>query len=177
MSRPNWLQKIYWSRFAKPIEDRELFKQLLSRPFASCLEIGVGGGERMRRIAKLIQVAAPSDSLRYIGTDEFESAQDGKRHLSLKQAHQLATQLGFKASLIPGDVTSAIPRVAHKLGTSDLVIINGGLEPSDPLASTIGSWLNRLAHSSSIVLACREPDAALELVDLQQIELPSRLAA
>lgn len=177
MSRPNWLQKIYWSRFAKPIEDRELFKQLISRPIASVLEVGIGAGERMQRIAKLVQFSGHAETLRYIGTDEFESARDGQRHLSLKQAHQLAMQLGFKASLIPGDVNSAIPRVAHKLGASDLVILEGGLDPANPLASNLGGWLNRIAHSGSIVLACKEPGTALEIVDLHQIELPSRLAA
>ncbi len=177
MSRPNWLQKIYWTRFSKPIEERELFKQLISRPISSILEIGVGDGQRMRRMSKLVQPATGCEQVRYIGTDEFESAQDGRRHLSLKQAHQLAGQLGFKASLIPGDINSAIPRVAHKLGASDLLIIEGGINPAYPLASTLGSWLNRLAHSDSVVLACEEAGQPLQIVDLQAIELPKRLAA
>ncbi len=177
MSRPNWLQKIYWTRFAKPIEDRELFKQLISRHISSVLEIGVGDGSRMQRIAQLTQLASGTETLRYIGTDEFESARDNRRHLTLKQAHQKATQLGFKASLIPGDVNSAIPRVAHKLGASDLVIVEGGLDPAQPMASPFGAWLNRLAHSDSVVLACAQPGTALQIVNLQNIELPSRIAA
>ncbi len=177
MSRPSWLQKIYWTRFAKPVEDRELFKQLLSHPVSSILEIGVGDGARMRRLAKLAQRALGCEVLRYIGTDEFESAKDGQRHLSLKQAHQLATQLGFKASLIPGDITSAIPRVAHKLGASDMIIIDGGLNPTQPLANTLGSWLNRLAHQDTIILACQERGGPLLLVDRHQLDLPQRIAA
>lgn len=177
MSRPSWLQKIYWTRFAKPVEDRELFKQLLSHPVSSILEVGVGDGTRMRRLAKLAQRAPGCEVLRYIGTDEFESAKDGQPHLSLKQAHQLATQLGFKASLIPGDVTSAIPRVAHKLGASDMIIIDGGLNPAQPLANTLGSWLNRLAHQDTIILACQERGGTLVLVDRCQLDLPQRIAA
>ncbi len=177
MSRPSWLQKIYWTRFAKPVEDRELFKQLLTHPVRSILEIGLRDGARMRRVAKLAQKAEGCETLRYIGTDEFESANDGQQHLSLKQAHQLASQLGFKASLIPGDINSAIPRVAHKLGASDLIIIDGGLNPNQPQACPLGSWLNRLAHSHSIVLACQEKGAALAVVDLRQLELPTRIAA
>lgn len=177
MSRPTWLQKIYWTRFAKPIEERELFKQLVSHPISSILEIGVGDGQRMRRISKLVQPAAGCEMVRYIGTDEFESARDGKRHLSLKQAHQLAGQLGFKASLIPGDVNSAVPRVAHKLGASDMLVIDGGIDPAAPLVSQLGSWLNRLAHSRSIVLACQQPGSELQVVDLSQLELPVRIAA
>ncbi len=143
MSRPSWLQKIYWTRFAKPVEDRELFKQLLSHPLSSILEIGVADGARMRRIAKLAQRSAGCEVLRYIGTDEFESAKDGKRHLSLKQAHQLAGQLGFKASLIPGDIHSAIPRVAHKLGSLGHDHHRWWVESR----STLGQRLGELAQS------------------------------
>ncbi len=177
MSRPNWLQKVYWTRFAKPVEERELFRQLISRPVSSILEIGIGNGQRMRRIAKLAQVASGSNALRYIGTDEFESAQDNAAHMSLKQAHQLASHLGFKASLIPGDVKSAIPRVAHKFGAVDLVIVGAGLNPQNPLASFIGGWLNRLAHAESVVIACDQPNGTLQVVDLQQLDLPLRNAA
>ena len=177
MSRPTWLQKIYWTRFAKPIEERELFKQLISHPISSILEIGIQDGERMRRLAKLAQAAEGCEQIRYVGTDEFESAQDGQPHLTLKQAHRLAGQLGFKASLIPGDIDAAAPRVAHKLGSSDLLIVDGGLNPAAPLTSSLSSWLNRLAHSKSIILACETRGQALQLVDLTQLELPTRIAA
>lgn len=177
MSRPTWLQKIYWTHFAKPIEERELFKQLVSRPISSILEVGVGDGQRMRRLAKLVQPAAGCEQVRYIGIDEFESAQDARQHLSLKQAHKLTGQLGFRAWLIPGDIHSAIPRVAYKLGASDLLIIDGGINPAHPLASTLGSWLNRLAHNESVVLGCEEVGQTLQIVDLQSLELPKRLAA
>jgi hypothetical protein len=177
MSRPSWLRKFYWTRFAKPVEDRQLFKQLLAGPVSSILEIGVGDGARMRRLAKLVQLPTGCDTLRYIGTDEFESAKDGRPHLSLKQAHQLASQLGFRASLIPGDINAAIPRVAHKFGAADLIIVDGGLIPQHPLATTLGSWLNRLAHTESSVLACQERGGTLEAVDLRLLDLPSRNAA
>lgn len=177
MSRPSWLQKFYWTRFAKPVQERQLFTQLLSRSFDSVLEIGVGDGARMQRIAKLIQGSGKTETVRYIGTDEFESAQDDGRHLSLKQAHQLAHQLGFKAWLIPGDVKAALPRVAHKFGASDLVIVNGGLSPTAPHEGLVGAWLDRLAHSESILLAAASHGDVLQLVDIQYLELPQRLAA
>lgn len=132
----------------------------------------------MRRIAKLAQLASGAEHLRYIGVDPFESADDGRRHLSLKQAHQLAAQLGFKASLIPGDLANAIPRVAHKFGASDLVIVDGGLNPQEPSIGVIGPWLNRLAHSESTVIACEATGSALALVDSTRVELlPLRRAA
>ncbi len=177
MSRPSWLQRIYWTRFSKPVQERALAKLLINRPLTSVLEIGVGDGARMRRIAKLAQLAPQATQLRYIGIDEFESAQDGRRHLSLKQAHQLASQLGFKASLIPGDHGSAVPRVAHKMGPSDLIIVDGGLNPQAPLVGAVGTWLNRLAHSQSTVIASQEPGGELVVVASDRLELPIRLAA
>ncbi len=173
MSRPSWLQRLYWTRFSKPVEDRVLFKHLVEHSVSSILEIGVGDGARMRRIAKLVQLTPGVEQLRYIGIDEFESAQDTARHLSLKQAHQLASQLGFKASLIPGDHTSAIPRVAHKMGASDLVIVNGGLNPQEPSIGIIGTWLNRLAHSESTVIGCQIAGGTLVVVDSSSLELPA----
>lgn len=172
MSRPSWLQKLYWTRFSKPVEERALFKYLVERPVASILEIGVGDGGRMQRIAKLVQLPAGAEQLRYIGIDEFESAKDNARHLSLKQAHQLATQLGFKASLIPGDHKSAIPRVAHKMGASDLVIVNGGLNPQEPSIGFIGTWLNRLAHSGSTVIGCEVGGQNLVVINTSTLDLP-----
>jgi hypothetical protein len=177
MSRPSWLQKIYWTRFAKPIEERQLFIELIRCPIQSILEVGVGNGQRMQRIAKLLHLSGGTSGVRYVGTDEFESARDSRGHLSLKQAHQLASHLGYKASLIPGDPSSAIPRVAHKLGASDLLIIDGGMDPAQPTAGFIGNWMNRLAHHGSIVLACAEPGQVLQRVDAKQFDLPDRVAA
>lgn len=171
MSRPSWLQKLYWMRFSKPVEERALYKHLVEHPVASVLEIGVGNGARMQRIAKLVQLPAGAAHLRYIGIDEFESAQDSAPRLSLKQAHQMATQLGLKASLIPGDHKSAIPRVAHKMGAVDLVIVNGGLNPQEPSVGFIGTWLNRLAHSESTVIGCEVAGQALVVIAAKNLEL------
>lgn len=171
MSRPSWFQKIYWSHFAKPVSERELAKYLLTHPVSSVLEIGVGDGSRLQRLAKLVQLEPGAQQLRYIGVDEFEAAQDGRHHLSLKQAHQLANQLGFKASLLPGTAPQAIARVAHKFGSSDLIIVDGGLDPDSPTSGELGSWMNRIAHSKSAIIACRQVGQPMKLVDTKLIDL------
>ena len=163
MSRLTWIQRVYWTRFSKPNSDRELVRQLIDKPIASLLEIGIGRGERMHRIAQLVTLTPEADRLRYIGVDEFEAAKEGP-HLTLKTAHQVASQVGFKAALIPGDLKSAMPRVAHKFGASDLVVIDGGLDPVQPHASPITPWLNRIAHENSIILACAQQGQTLKLV-------------
>jgi hypothetical protein len=169
MSRLNWFQRFYWQRLAKPVAERELFRHLLSRPFSSVLEIGVGDGSRMQRLAQLIQVSQGTEQLRYVGVDAFESASDGRPHLTLKQAHKLATQLGFRATFIPGDVASAVPRVASKIGASELVIIDGGLDPAQPASGPVGKWLQHITSENSLVLATATAGGPLGMVDAPKL--------
>ncbi len=164
MSRLTWFQRFYWTRFSKPVADRELVRQLIDKPIASLLEIGIGRAERMQRIAQLVTLTAGTERLRYIGVDEFEAAKNPAAHLTLKVAHQVASQVGFKASLIPGDLKSALPRVAHKFGASDLIVIDGGLDPAQPHLSAITPWLNRIAHDNTIIVACAEQGQTLHRV-------------
>jgi len=177
MSRLTWIQRVYWTRFSKPISDRELVRQLIDKPISSLLEIGVGLGERMHRIEQLVTLTAGTERMRYIGVDEFEASKDRSLHLTLKTAHQIASQVGFKASLIPGDIKSALPRVAHKFGASDLIVIDGGLDPDQPHASPITPWLNRIAHDNSIILACAQPGQTLTLVAREAASQAYRAAA
>ena len=177
MSRLSWFQKIYWTRFSKPVQERSLVRYLIEHKVASILEIGIGDGARLARIAKLAQVSAGTEQLRYIGIDEFEGSPAGRAHMTLKQAHQRATHLGFKASLIPGSPSQAVTRVAHKFGATDLLVIDGGIDPANPTAGPIGSWLNRLAHSTSTVIACQEPGQPFVVIDRNRLELPLVKAA
>lgn len=176
MGRLNWFQRFYWQRLAKPVAERELFRQLLSKPIASVLEVGVGNGERMKRIAQLAQLAPNTTQLRYVGVDGFESAQDGTVHLTLKQAHQLATQLGLRANLIPGDLKSAMPRVAHKFGASDLVIVDGSFDLAEPLNGPVGQWLHHITHAKSVVLAAQRPSELLVSVQIPEQRIASAAA-
>lgn len=166
MGRLNWFQRFYWQKLAKPVAERELFRLLLAQPIASVLEIGVGDGERMKRIVQLAQLAPSATQLRYVGVDGFESAQDGAPHLTLKQAHQLASQLGLRATLIPGDLRSAMPRVAHKVGANDLVIVDGEFDLSSPTTGPVGHWLQHITHPQSIVLAATRRGERLVRIEI-----------
>ncbi len=161
MSRLNWFQRFYWQKLAKPVSERELFRALISRPISSVLEINVGDGARMKRIVQLAELTPGTQQLRYVGVDGFESAQDGGVHLTLKQAHQQAAALGVRANLIPGDLKSAMPRVAHKIGASDLIVIDGDFDPQSPLAGPIGQWIHHITHAQSMVLATKSKGGVL----------------
>lgn len=177
MSRLNWFQRLYWGRFSKPAEERSLFRFLLDHPVGSILEIGIGDGARLRRIVKLVRPVDSCEKVRYIGVDDFEGSPAGRAHLTLKQAHQLASQLGLRASLVPGPPAQAVARVAHRFGASDLIIIDGGIDPASPTNGPLGCWLNRLAHSTSTVIASNQPGQPLMLVNGDLLELPIVKAA
>jgi hypothetical protein len=177
MNRHSWLSRTYWAHFAKPATDRELFRFLANTPIGSIVEFGVGKCQRLRRIARVVQLTDGVEKLRYVGTDEFEAAADPSDHVSLKKAHQIAGSLDFKVTLMPGDAASAAPRVAHKVGLSDVVIVNGGMNPADPLGSSLGPWLSRLTHENSRVFACEQPGETLELVNPNLLTLVERHAA
>ncbi len=156
MSRLTWFQRVYWTRFSKPLSERELVRHIITTPISSLLEVGLGDASRLKRLAQIIQLSAGVERLRYVGVDEFEAAKNDRRHLSLKTAHQLASQLNLKATLIPGDLKSALPRVAHKIGSSDLVVVDGGLDPAQPDDGPVAAWLNHIAHDHSVIFACAQ---------------------
>lgn len=177
MSRHSWLTRKYWAHFAKPATDRELFRFLANTPVASIVEFGVGKCQRLRQIANVVQLADGAEKLRYVGTDEFEAAVDPSEHVSLKQAHQIAGSLDFKVTLMPGDAASAAPRVAHKVGLSDVVIVNGGMNPADPMRSPLGPWLSRLTHDESHLFACEQAGGTLVAVNPRLLTAADRQAA
>jgi hypothetical protein len=177
MSQLTWFQRVYWTRFSKPLSDRELVRHLIATPITSLLEVGVGDGSRLKRIAQIVQLADGVERLRYVGVDEFEAAKDHSHHLSLKTAHQLAAQLSFKATLIPGDLKSAIPRVAHKIGASDLIVVDGGLDPAQPEVGPVATWLKHIAHENSVIFACAIQGGDLARIARQSNTLTQRVAA
>ncbi len=149
MARLSWLQRLYWRHLSKPANERDLFIHVLENPVGSILEIGIGSGERAKRLLPLCTKPEGIAQIRYAGVDPFESAPAGQPHLNLKQAHRMLAELGVKAHLIPGDPQFAISRVANLVQPSDLIIIDGEWESDTETGRTIATWLPRLCHSKS----------------------------
>lgn len=161
MARLSWLQRLYWRYLSKPASERDLFLHVLENPIASILEIGIGSGDRAKRLLPLCTKAEGAAQIRYAGVDPFESAPAGQPHLNLKQAHRMLAELGVKAHLIPGDPQFAISRVANTVLPSDLVIIDGSFGCDSETGRAIANWLPRLCHSNSVIFACDKQGAML----------------
>jgi hypothetical protein len=180
MARLSWTQRLYWRYFSKPVGYRELYLHAIETPIASILEIGIGSGERIQQVLSLSHAPEGVAQIRYAGVDPFESASDGKKHLHLKTAHRLLAEFGVKAHLIPGDTVTALPRVAHTVMPSDLIIIDGEWSAQSAVGRAIHEWLPRLCHAKSTIFASTTASGTLSKVPLpaNALELSSnRIAA
>lgn len=166
MARLSWIRRLYWRYLSKPACERALFMHVLENPVGSILEIGIGAGERAKRLIPLCSKTAGVSHIRYAGVDRFESAPAGTPHLNLKQAHRMLAELGVKAHLIPGETKSALSRVAHSVLPSDLVIIDGDWNTDSESGAAIQIWLPRVCHGSSKIFATSVQGGVLESIPL-----------
>jgi hypothetical protein len=171
MARLSLVQRLYWRFLSKPINERALFLHVISNPLASVLEIGIGSGNRIKRVLPLCTVTEGMSQIRYVGVDAFESAAPGVPHMNLKAAHRMLAEFGVKAHLIPGDPTNALARVAHTVQPSDLIIIDGNWEADSQQGRAIADWLPRLCHSKSTIFATKTQGGLL-----QQVAIPPTAA-
>ena len=171
MARLSWVQRLYWRYLSNPVSERALIQHVIETPIASILEIGIGSGERIKRILPLRTLVEGVTQLRYVGVDAFESASPGVPHMNLKAAHRMLAESGVKAHLIPGEPTNALSRVAHTVLPSDLIIIDGNWGTETQQSRAITDWLPRLCHSKSTIFA-----ASVQGGDLKLVALPATAA-
>lgn len=166
MARLSWLQRLYWRYLSKPVEHRALFLHVIEHPVGSILEIGIGTGERIKQVIELNTLPEGVAQLRYAGVDPFESVGPSVPHMTLKNAHRALSELGVKAHLIPGEPSNGLPRVAHSVMPSDLIIIDGDWETGTPNSNAIAQWLPRLCHATSTIFAASKTGGPLVSVPL-----------
>jgi hypothetical protein len=176
MTKLSWTQRLYWRYFSKPVTDRPVMLHLIKNPVSSILEIGIGSASRTKSMLSLAQLPEGVTQLRYAGVDMFESAEDGREHIKLKNAHRLLAEKCVRAHLMPGDLASALPRLSRTVHPSELVIIDGGWNTDTPDGQALVQWLPRLASSTATVFACAKPGEMLQVINVPQ-QTPSRQAA
>ena len=130
-----------------------LLKHLRSVTAQSVLEIAVGDGSRALEVLDLLAKNAASSnegeptSIRFVAMDQFEMG--GGSH-TLKEFHQLMRNSGVRPQVFPEPIDRGLMRVAHTIGSIDLIIIS----------SDAGSWqtpetkslLSRISHEDSLIL-------------------------
>jgi hypothetical protein len=148
LSATQFIRSSYLFYFSQPAADRPLYKALYGKPIRSVVELGVGKGERTKRLLELLSWSAAGQPIRYTGVDLFEARTD-KAGLALKQAFGVLKQEGVKMQLVPGDPLAALGRTANMLSGTDLLIISADQEPH--ALARAWKYVPRMLHPDSLV--------------------------
>ncbi len=125
------LKGLYLAWFAKPAEWRVLFKHVRKHRPCKLLELGVGTGDRARRVIEASTVASFGSQISYTGIDLFETrTETDGAGLSLKLAHRMLAVTKAKVRLVPGDPWMALSASANALGRHDLILIASDQHPA-----------------------------------------------
>ena len=124
-----------------------LCKQLKAVSVHSVLEVGVGDGSQA--IAVMETLSRQSDSIRYYAVDEFELAGG----VNLKQFHQTLRNHNIHPQLFPGSVDQGLMKIAHTIGSVDLILVaDASVIDNNPAVTGI---LARISHEGTGVLVTR----------------------
>ncbi|MFT5303640.1 MAG: hypothetical protein ACI87E_001533 [Mariniblastus sp.] len=172
---------LHLTMLAKPVCDRAVYKLIRKHKFRSFVEIGMSNGTRCLNMLQVAKKYGVSPKVRYTGVDEFDARGPERTPLALIEMHRVLKATDAKTQLVPGDVRSAIGRIANSHVRTDLVLISAGFEP----AMLEESWFYfpRMLHSGSLVLL--QPTEGQEFQVLNRLEVekladqraPKRIAA
>jgi len=135
---------------SKPVPDRLIYKMIKRNQVRSIVEIGLGDGKRCRNMIAVAKKFSPDSKIKYTGVDLFDSRDEKDEPLKLIEMHRKLNDLEAKTQLVPGDLASALPRIANNHVRTDLVIISAGFEEEDFESTQM--FLPRMLHPSSVVL-------------------------
>ena len=161
---------MHLTMLAKPVCDRNIFKLIRKNKFRSIIEVGMTDGTRCENMMRVAQKYGVSTNVRYTGVDHFEARTEGKP-LQLIEMHRKLKAYDAKTQLVPGDIGSAVSRIANSHVRTDLIVISAGYD-QDALES---SWFYfpRMLHSRSLVLI--QESAGSEFKTLTRLDV-ERLA-
>jgi len=130
--------------------ERLLYRTIYKLRPSRLLQVGLGDGERTRRMLSFAAGNANGEPLVFAGIDLFEARPSSDPGMSYQQAHRQLGRLVDQLVLVPGDPLSALARTANRLPDIDLLVISMGVEPG----SLVQSWMYvpRMLHHKSIVL-------------------------
>ncbi|KAA1260818.1 hypothetical protein LF1_33600 [Rubripirellula obstinata] len=149
------------SLFGNASPHAALMKQLRGFTAESVLEISVGDGSRAVEVISLLNQnqakksgeEAEATKIRYAVIDQFEMG--GGEH-TLMQFHQTLRGAGIRPQVFPEVIDRGLTRVAHTIGSIDLILFSadaGSGSPGDSWATPeIKTLLSRVTHDHSLIL-------------------------
>ena len=158
------------SRFSKPVEDRAIYRLIRKNQVQSIVEVGLGDGKRLERMLRTAFTFCDPKNLRYTGIDLFDARPESP--LKLIEMHKATRAIPAKTQLVPGDLRSAIKRIANSHLRTDLVVVAAGYE-AEQLGDVL-AYLPRMLHASSKLLLQEQPGEAFQPLSRLEVE---RMAA
>lgn len=171
------LRLFYLLYLSKPASDRVVYRTIRRRRPRRIVELGIGLGQRAKRMIELASLETPVNTIHYTGIDTFEDrTAEAEPGLPLKAAYQILHGTGARVRLVPGDPFSALVRSANHLGAADLVVISSRLDPQSLQRAWL--YLPRLLGPDSLVLVEESSGAQtrMRLLSAQEIKERSRQA-
>lgn len=162
------LSYMHLAMFSKPVCERAVYRLIRKHKFRSFIEIGLDDGNRCQNMIRIAKKYGCSPNVRYTGVDEFDARPDGQIQLSLIDMHRKLKATETKTQLVPGDVQSAIKRIANSHVRTDLIVISYGFDQTELSESWF--YFPRMLHSGSLVLIQQEPGAEFQQLNRLEIE-------
>lgn len=159
---------MHLTMFAKPVCDRAIYKLIRKNKYRSFVEIGMHDGTRCHNMIRVAKKFGVSKNVRYTGVDQFDARGNAEQPLQLIEMHRSLKAVEAKTQLVPGDIQSAIARIANSHVRTDLIVISAGFD----VASLEASWFYfpRMLHSGSTVMIQHKHDGPFECMNRLQIE-------
>jgi len=172
---------MHLTMLSKPVCDRSIYKLIRKHKFRSFVEIGMETGTRCVNMIHVAKKFGVSPNVRYTGVDLFDAREPEQGKLQLIEMHRKLKSLDAKTQLVPGDIQSAVARIANSHVRTDLIIISAGVDE----AALESSWFYfpRMLHSGSIVLIQKgegqtfKPLNRLEIERMAEVQAPAKIAA
>ncbi len=158
---------LHLTRLSKPVADRAIYRMVRKQSFRSIVEVGLGDGTRCLNLIRLANQFC-GQPVRYTGIDLFEARDPSQPPLKLIEMHKVLKATPAKVQLVPGELGSALVRIANSHLRTDLVIVSFGYD-SEALDQSI-RFVPRMLHSGSQFLIQRAPEQEFESLNRLEIE-------
>lgn len=154
--------------FGNPVEDRKIYRTIRKHKVASIVEIGLGDGSRAANMIRVAKKYSLTKNIRYTGVDLFEGREPGQPQLALRDMHKQLSSSGAKIQLVPGDLSSALPRIANSHIRTDLILFSAG-QPESEL-DNCWFYFPRMLHAGSVFMVQTDAGQPYELMSRMKIE-------
>lgn len=135
--------------FAKPREDRTLYRTVKRLKARKIVEVGMGTLARAVSLVRVAQRYSPGVTVSYAGVDPFDERHASRPRLRLIDAHRALMAEGASTRLMPSGA-AGLAALANALPQTDLVVISP--EVSDAELAPNWFYLPRMLHAKSLVL-------------------------